>query len=261
MTATPKSPSRSRVGDERQLCQFTFADGRGCRMFRSDAHPNLCLFHAREELQILQSEKIANELASLSGRYRTHTDINHVVGKLFNLVAAGLIPPARARNLSYLAQLLLQSQKDIRWETNLAYNFDHRAWDSTVRAAYPKAPHPATPPSPVSSQAPQPDKIQPPAPNPVSAPGPQHPVDASPLAQPAPPMPNPPATPDESPSRQPLASPARQAQPSPQPVDSPVPQSPHMPQSPVAVVESTGPAQPPPVVTSYLYQRKFLRAR
>jgi len=146
--------SRSRVAaDQQKLCQFSFADGRQCRMFRADSHASLCVFHAREELQLLETDEIANELASISGRFRTQTDINHVVGKLFKLVAAGRIPARRAQNLTYLAQLLLQSQKDIRWETNIAYNLDHRAWDATVRAAYPE-----TEPEPEPEGEAQPDE-------------------------------------------------------------------------------------------------------
>jgi hypothetical protein len=39
--------SRSRVAtDESSLCQFSFADGRNCRMFRQQDHPSLCVFHA-----------------------------------------------------------------------------------------------------------------------------------------------------------------------------------------------------------------------
>jgi hypothetical protein len=144
MESTKQSRSRNAV-DPTRLCQFSFADGRQCRMFRHQSHPTLCLVHARQEQQILAEEEIGEELKSISGQFRTTTDINHVIGKLFKLVAAGRIPARRAENLTYLAQLLLYSQKHIRYETNLAHR-DARAWQDTVRAAYPAPqPEPQTP--------------------------------------------------------------------------------------------------------------------
>ena len=136
MNSTKQSRSRNAV-DPTQLCQFSFADGRQCRMFRHQSHPLLCLVHAREEQQLLAQEEIGRELESISGSFRTTTDINHVVGKLFKLVAAGRIPARRAENLTYLAQLLLYSQKDIRYETNLASRAGNQPWQETVRASYP----------------------------------------------------------------------------------------------------------------------------
>jgi hypothetical protein len=110
-------------------------------MFRHESHASLCLVHAREEQQLLAQDEIGDELESISGEFRTTTDINHVIGKLFKLVAAGRIPARRAENLTYLAQLLLCSQKDIRYETNLAHRAGDQPWQETVRAAYP-APEP-----------------------------------------------------------------------------------------------------------------------
>jgi hypothetical protein len=135
MESTKQSRSRNAV-DPTRLCQFSFADGRQCRMFRHQSHPTLCLVHARQEQQILAEEEIGEELKSISGQFRTTTDINHVIGKLFKLVAAGRIPARRAENLTYLAQLLLYSQKHIRYESLLA-DPDMNEWEDTVRAAYP----------------------------------------------------------------------------------------------------------------------------
>ncbi|MHB8502375.1 MAG: hypothetical protein ACYDHE_15705, partial [Candidatus Acidiferrales bacterium] len=69
-------------------CQFQFSDGRCCRMLRSPAHSSFCAFHARQELQLLQSQRLGDEIsASLNGDFLTATDINHVLGKLFIAVA------------------------------------------------------------------------------------------------------------------------------------------------------------------------------
>jgi hypothetical protein len=136
MKSTQPSRSRNAV-DPTKLCQFSFADGRQCRMFRHESHASLCLVHAREEQQLLAQDEIGEELESISGEFRTTTDINHVIGKLFRLVANGRIPARRAENLTYLAQLLLYSQKHIRYETNLAHRPGDQPWQETVRAAYP----------------------------------------------------------------------------------------------------------------------------
>ena len=143
MKSTKQSRSRNAV-DPTKLCQFSFADGRQCRMFRHESHPSLCLVHAREEQQLLAQDEIGEELESISGEFRTTTDINHVIGKLFKLVANGRIPARRAENLTYLAQLLLYSQKHIRYEINLAHRAGDQPWQETVRAAYPEPePEPA----------------------------------------------------------------------------------------------------------------------
>jgi hypothetical protein len=43
--------------------------------------------NAREEQQLLESDKLAAEFASLSGKLNTVTDINHVLGKVFTALA------------------------------------------------------------------------------------------------------------------------------------------------------------------------------
>src|SRR5258708_2794642 len=105
-------------------------------MFRHQSHASFCLVHAREEQQLLAHEEIGQQLESISGQFRTPTTTTHALGNLFSLVPTGRIPARRAENLTYLAQLLLYSQKHIRYETNLA-NEDMDAWAETVRAAYP----------------------------------------------------------------------------------------------------------------------------
>src|SRR5205814_9944694 len=63
--------------DESALCQFSFADGRACRMLRQADHPSLCVFHARAERQLLESDRLGSELAaSLTGGFMTATDID-----------------------------------------------------------------------------------------------------------------------------------------------------------------------------------------
>jgi hypothetical protein len=134
---SPKS-SRSRVAQtESSLCQFPYADGRQCRMLRQKSHPSLCPFHAREDRQQRNLDRISKELSSLSGEFTTASDINHVIGRLFKLVAADRIPLRNAQLLAYLAQLLLFSQPALKYEQNIAHGF--LGWADIVRKIYVQA--------------------------------------------------------------------------------------------------------------------------
>ncbi len=83
-------------------CLRQFSDGRSCRMSRKKGHPTLCIFHAREEQQLLESDKLAAEFASLSGKLNTITDINHVLGKVFTALAEKRISHQAAATFGYL---------------------------------------------------------------------------------------------------------------------------------------------------------------
>src|SRR5437879_10024652 len=125
---TKPKPSRSRVAiAESSLCQFSFADGRTCRMFRQHDHPSLCVFHARAERQIAASDPLGSELAvTLTGRFMTATDINFALGKLYKAIAQNRIPPRTASNLAFVGKLLLLSLDKLKREFNL--NYDYKAW-------------------------------------------------------------------------------------------------------------------------------------
>ena len=120
--------SRSRIAtDDSSLCQFSFADGRTCRMFRQQDHPSLCVFHARAERQIAESDRLGSELAvTLTGRFMTATDINFALGKLYKAIAQNRIPPRTASNLAFVGKLLLLSLDKLKREFNI--NYDYKAW-------------------------------------------------------------------------------------------------------------------------------------
>ena len=117
-------------------CQFPFSDGRKCRMLRSPHHPSFCAFHARQELQLLESQRLGGEIsASLNGDFLTATDINHVLGKLFIAVAQDRIPPRKAAALTYLGQVLLSSLPHVKREFPFHYKFEH--WNKVLDNAAP----------------------------------------------------------------------------------------------------------------------------
>src|ERR1700740_3280722 len=83
--------SQQREGPNR--CQFTFSDGRNCRMPRAADHHSYCVHHSREDRQLLEAERIGDLLAaSPSGEYLTATDVNSVLGKLYTAIALNRIP-------------------------------------------------------------------------------------------------------------------------------------------------------------------------
>jgi len=124
---TKSKLSRSRVAtDESSLCQFSFADGRTCRMFRHQDHPSLCIFHARAERQIIESDRLGSELAAtLTGRFMTATDINFALGKLYKAIAQNRVPPRNASNLAFVGKLLLLSLDKLKEEFDFTYDYEH----------------------------------------------------------------------------------------------------------------------------------------
>jgi hypothetical protein len=147
--------SRSRVAtDESSLCQFSFADGRTCRMLRHKDHPSLCIFHARAERQIVESDRLGSELAAtITGDFMTATDINFALGKLFKAIAQNRIPPRNAANLAFVGKLLLHSLDKLKEEYSFQYDF--KTWKSMKQKAI-RLSNPPSPPPPPSIAAPEP---------------------------------------------------------------------------------------------------------
>jgi hypothetical protein len=105
-------------------------------MSRKKGHPSLCIFHAREEQQLIESDKLAAEFASLSGKLNTITDINHVLGKVFTALAEKRISHQAAATFGYLGQLLLQSIPGVKSELNSAVQHSG-AYDAMLRHTIP----------------------------------------------------------------------------------------------------------------------------
>src|SRR6266851_4498588 len=115
-------------------CQFETSDGRRCRMLRHNGHPTLCLFHARDEMQLLESQRLGAEIsASVTGEFMTSTDINFVLGKLFTALAQNRIPPRNAAVLAYIGQLMLHSLRGVKKEYPFTYNYE--TWNNMLEKA------------------------------------------------------------------------------------------------------------------------------
>lgn len=115
-------------------------------MPRAPSHPILCLFHARAEHELLAADEAAKRLVSISGEFKTASDVNRVLGQLFSLVAQNRIPHREAVSLAYIAQLLLQSLPHVRNEIQRAHGIP--AWGDTVRRVLT-----AVQPQPVQNQS------------------------------------------------------------------------------------------------------------
>lgn len=121
-------------------CQFQSSDGRSCRMLRNPAHPTFCTFHPRQELQLIESQRLGNEIsATLNGDFLTATDINHVLGKLFIAVAQDRVPIRKALALTCPGKVMLSSLP--KEEFPFSYEFAH--WKKVLNAAAPLSTPPA----------------------------------------------------------------------------------------------------------------------
>lgn len=120
------------------LCQFPFADGRSCRMPRSQTHDYLCLFHADREHRLLDQQALdANDLSDLfgiNGELRTHADLNAYLTRLSKHAVAGRISPEILSTLVYAAALQVQNLSRLQVEAFSAIGVD--AWKAELRRLY-----------------------------------------------------------------------------------------------------------------------------
>jgi hypothetical protein len=148
------------------LCHFQFADGRRCAL---SAHPEgqgFCLTHFRYRHRASPlappEADLSAELVSPAGDYITNIDINHVLGKLFEALAANRISARRATSLAYIGALLMQSQTGAKDEAR-RWAIDYSVFRKLLQLKYPQN-HPRHPkpivkpaaPAPASSPSAQP---------------------------------------------------------------------------------------------------------
>lgn len=116
-----------------ERCLYSTSDTRRCTMLRAPSHASLCPFHASQERQLLESDRVGADLATLSGEFKTGSDVNHALGKLFAVLAQNRIPARNAAVLAYIGQLLLQSLSTVKHEIQSKQG--HSAWEQTVSRA------------------------------------------------------------------------------------------------------------------------------
>ncbi len=147
--------SNARPADPFNLCQFTFANGRMCGLPAHPKHDGLCLNHARAMSfkQEPREQDLSREICSLAEDYITQIDINHVLGKLFDALAANRISHKRAACLAYIADLLLRSQEGAKREAS-RWAQDLPTYKALLSLKYPKG-HPKHPDTPADDPEPE----------------------------------------------------------------------------------------------------------
>ena len=128
-------------------CIFQFTDGRRCRMLPHHTTGDLCLLHHRELLQLQSAAEIGAELLDLGGNFQNPIAINFVLGKLFAHVATGRMHRRNASTLAYIAQLLLQTLDQKRYDLARDH-YDYRGWTQAVDTLY-GGPNPLGTPTPL----------------------------------------------------------------------------------------------------------------
>lgn len=146
-----------------QSCNFSYSDGRRCRMSRSSRHPSLCHYHARIEQHYLEAQQLGAEISTtLTGHFHSAADINHVLGKVFTALAQGRIPRRTAATLMWGCQLMLQSLPALKDETKFRYTYE--TWSRLINRARPLSPPPQDLPAPSgtgkSAAPPHPDALR-----------------------------------------------------------------------------------------------------
>jgi len=142
------------------LCTFKFANGKFCTMPAHPKYEGLCLNHATIHRRTYHREDdLVKQLASPAGDFITQIDINHVLGKLFEALAANRVSPKRAATLAYIGHLLMRSQSGAREEAS-NWPIESKVLSKLVAIKYPSehpadnaspAQSPSTPPSPAPS--------------------------------------------------------------------------------------------------------------
>jgi hypothetical protein len=93
-------------------CMFVFADGRRCQMPPSADDMDLCYFHAKKYRDRITAQEAGQQINEfLSSDILTACDLSAALSTLFSATALGLIKPKATIALTYLGNLMLQTQR------------------------------------------------------------------------------------------------------------------------------------------------------
>jgi hypothetical protein len=111
-------------------CQFTFADGRQCKM----SSAQLCAHHTSKQKRGGKGAALKiPELEALCADLTTATNINRALAQTFLLMAQGRISRKDAVAFGYLSQFLLQSVSGVRAEYVAANGY--RQWENKLKSS------------------------------------------------------------------------------------------------------------------------------
>ena len=135
---------RTSLNSSASRCQFTFTDGRQCRM--QQAH--FCAQHSPKQKRGAKRVSDASALEALCADLTTATNINRALAQTFLLMAQGRISRKDAVAFGYLSQLLLQSVSGVRAEYVAA--FGYRKWEKKLKSSLTSNQNDADDPGPSS---------------------------------------------------------------------------------------------------------------
>jgi|SRR5580704_1714681 hypothetical protein len=126
-----------RSGSPYDLCQFQFADGRGCCMPSVPSLNGYCRSHGtvlKSRPPAEHNEDLLQEIGLFEEDPPSEDDVHRAMSRVFRALAANRISTRRAATFGYLAQLLLTSKgsKQARQDSN---NLSH-ALLKTLDLAY-----------------------------------------------------------------------------------------------------------------------------
>jgi hypothetical protein len=128
-----------------RTCAYFVADGRRFQLHPTADDMGLCYFHAKKYHDRLTAQQAGQQINEfLSSDILTACDLNAALTTLFSATAQGFIKPKTAAALTYLGQLMLQTQRLAKEE--FLQSFDDR-WPKIVRESI-VFNEPATPPAP-----------------------------------------------------------------------------------------------------------------
>ena len=148
-TQVPSIPSSSSAESESPIsknqraprCTFSTSDSRRCTMLRHSSHPSFCLFHARQERILLESDQIGPELVPPSGKFHSYTELNDSLTRLWTLLADDRISRKRAATLAYVGSLILPTLMRLHSEaSSRRLNERYDEWQklkNAVKQAFP----------------------------------------------------------------------------------------------------------------------------
>ncbi len=126
----------ARPSDQKRCC-YIHPSGRRCAEYLAPSHDSLCLYHSRREQErehrTPEAKAIVAQVLGTREQFKTATQVNDALAKLFALRSRKLISQRDAHLLAYISQLLLFSLSSVENDFTRAY--EYKEWEKLVERA------------------------------------------------------------------------------------------------------------------------------
>ncbi len=141
---------------ESEYCTHMSTDGRRCRALKMMTR-EVCIGHWKRDGDFVDDEEALAQLASRWSAMTTTRGINRALAFLFQLTALGKVSHRRAALLTYQAQLMLQSLRRGRFDSDAvaAESFDAAHFDAAETVSQDAAASVTAPEAPVAPVHPE----------------------------------------------------------------------------------------------------------